>query len=42
MSTYGGREVAMGRRKLVILAAFAAIYLIWGSTYFAIRVGLDP
>jgi len=25
----------------VILAAFAAIYLIWGSTYFAIRVGLE-
>jgi drug/metabolite transporter (DMT)-like permease len=33
--------VTNGSQKLVIVAAFAAIYLIWGSTYFAIRVGLE-
>jgi len=27
--------------KLIILASFTAIYLIWGSTYLAIRVGLE-
>jgi drug/metabolite transporter (DMT)-like permease len=29
------------RNRLAILAAFAAIYLIWGSTYLAIRIGLE-
>ena len=28
-------------RKLPLLAALAAVYLVWGSTYLAIRVGLD-
>lgn len=27
--------------KLIILAAFAALYLIWGSTYLAIRFAID-
>jgi hypothetical protein len=27
--------------KWKVLAAFAAIYLIWGSTYFFIREALD-
>ncbi|MBZ5539605.1 MAG: EamA family transporter [Acidobacteriia bacterium] len=27
--------------SLMLFAAFAAIYLIWGSTYFAIRIGLE-
>jgi drug/metabolite transporter (DMT)-like permease len=29
------------RQQLAILAAFAAIYLIWGSTSLAIRIGLE-
>jgi len=29
------------RLKLRIVAAFAAIYLIWGSTYLAIRIGIE-
>lgn len=28
------------RKKWLTLAAFAAVYLVWGSTYFAIRIGL--
>jgi drug/metabolite transporter (DMT)-like permease len=28
-------------KKLTIIAAFAAIYLFWGSTYLAIRIGLE-
>src|SRR5213078_4844557 len=27
--------------KLLIIAAFAALYLIWGSTYLAIRFAID-
>jgi drug/metabolite transporter (DMT)-like permease len=30
-----------GLKKLTIVAAFAAIYLFWGSTYLAIRIGLE-
>jgi drug/metabolite transporter (DMT)-like permease len=29
------------RKKWLTLAAFAVVYLVWGSTYFAIRVGLQ-
>lgn len=28
------------RRRLQILAAFAVVYLVWGSTYLAIRIGV--
>lgn len=28
------------RKKWLTLAAFAAVYVVWGSTYFAIRIGL--
>ena len=31
----------MDRRKLTILAAFLAVYVIWGSTYLAIRFGVE-
>jgi drug/metabolite transporter (DMT)-like permease len=34
-------ESAIRKARFKIVAAFAAIYLIWGSTYLAIRVGLD-
>lgn len=36
----GGASVAGGRRGLVI-AAFLAIYLIWGSTYLGIRFAIE-
>src|SRR5215831_1026800 len=29
------------RTSLLVIASFLAVYLIWGSTYFAIRVGLE-
>jgi drug/metabolite transporter (DMT)-like permease len=32
---------AGARRNLMILAAFAAIYLIWGSTYLAIKYAIE-
>jgi len=28
-------------RKFLIIGSFAAIYLLWGSTYFAIALGLQ-
>ncbi len=28
-------------RLLAVVAAFAAVYLVWGSTYLVIRIGLD-
>lgn len=36
----GGAAAARPRRTL-LLAAYAAVYVIWGSTYLAIRVGID-
>lgn len=27
--------------RLLVVAAFAAVYLVWGSTYLAIRIGLE-
>ncbi|MGH9380556.1 MAG: EamA family transporter [Thermoanaerobaculia bacterium] len=31
----------MGTHRPRLIAAFAAVYLIWGSTYLAIRIGLE-
>ena len=31
----------MDLRRARLLIAFAALYLIWGSTYLAIRIGLE-
>ena len=42
-----GHQVGLKTRKgarpspLLVVAAFAAVYLIWGSTYLAIRVGIE-
>lgn len=36
----GGGETASPRR-LTLIAAFAAVYLIWGSTYLAIRFAIE-
>ncbi len=30
-----------GGSKTLLLLSFAAVYLVWGSTYFAIRVGIE-
>ena len=32
---------ASARAKILVLVAFAAVYLVWGSTYLAIRVGIE-
>src|SRR6266404_2907448 len=29
------------RTKLLVFVAFAAVYVVWGSTYLAIRVGIE-
>src|SRR5712691_5064852 len=29
------------RTKTLVLLAFAAVYVVWGSTYLAIRVGIE-
>lgn len=38
-----GLKASRGERPslLLLVAAFAAVYLIWGSTYLAIRVGIE-
>jgi drug/metabolite transporter (DMT)-like permease len=39
-----GPSVTAGRQtasKTLLLLAFASIYIVWGSTYFAIRVGIE-
>lgn len=33
--------MSVRRLPLLLLAAFAALYLIWGSTYLAIRIGVE-
>jgi drug/metabolite transporter (DMT)-like permease len=37
----GRRPWPRPSRRLLLVLAFAAIYVIWGSTYFAIRVAVD-
>lgn len=38
----GSRRVDASRRsRLLLVGAFAAVYLVWGSTYYAIFVGLS-
>src|SRR5207245_9122082 len=32
---------SFARMKTLVLLAFAAVYVIWGSTYLAIRVGIE-
>ena len=34
-------EAAAPPRKLAVIAAFAALYLIWGSTYLGIRLAIE-
>lgn len=40
MTPSGGEEAASGRPWGIVLA-LASVYLIWGSTYLAIRIGLE-
>lgn len=35
------RSAPRAPRSLLIIASFLAVYVIWGSTYYAIRVGLE-
>lgn len=35
------RKHASARMTTLVLVAFAAVYVVWGSTYLAIRVGLE-
>src|ERR1700682_1317898 len=37
----GASRQASARTKILVLVAFAAVYLVWGSTYLAIRVGIE-
>ena len=40
--TEQGKGITGGRRDLILLiAAFAAVYVIWGSTYLAIKYAID-
>ena len=34
-------EATAPPRKLALIAAFAALYLIWGSTYLGIRLAIE-
>jgi drug/metabolite transporter (DMT)-like permease len=35
------RSIRPAPRSILIIASFLAVYIIWGSTYYAIRVGLE-
>src|SRR5689334_10213342 len=35
------KEPHSSRTPSLVLLGFAAVYIIWGSTYFAIRVGVE-
>ena len=35
------RSKAAKRRALFVLLSFAAVYFLWGSTFFAIRIGIE-
>jgi drug/metabolite transporter (DMT)-like permease len=35
------REHAWARTATLVLVAFAAVYIVWGSTYLAIRIGIE-
>ncbi len=37
----GSLETVVRRFSFPVLVAFAAVYLIWGSTYLAIRIGIE-
>ena len=34
-------EATTAPRRLALIAAFAALYLVWGSTYLGIRFAID-
>src|SRR5271165_4095003 len=34
-------NVAPTRASSLLLASFAAVYILWGSTFFAIRIGVE-
>jgi drug/metabolite transporter (DMT)-like permease len=36
-----GNRIAAAPNRLAVLAAFSALYLVWGSTYLAIRYAVD-
>src|SRR4051812_6166804 len=35
------KSTSSGRKLLFLVAAFAAVYLIWGSTYLAIKYAIE-
>jgi drug/metabolite transporter (DMT)-like permease len=40
-SVADGRATSSPRNQALLALSFAAVYIIWGSTYFAIRVGVE-
>lgn len=38
---FGNFAMSTGRKSTLVTLAFAAIYLIWGSTYLGIRIGIE-
>lgn len=41
MTLQGIRENSSSRRLLILIAAFAAVYVFWGSTYLAIKYAME-
>ncbi|HEX6124298.1 MAG TPA: EamA family transporter [Pyrinomonadaceae bacterium] len=41
MTLHEVRTTAAGRKLLVLIAAFAAVYIFWGSTYLAIKYAIE-
>ena len=41
MTLHEVRTTAAGRKFLILIAAFAAVYIFWGSTYLAIKYAIE-
>ena len=41
MTLHEVRTTAAGRKLLILIAAFAAVYIFWGSTYLAIKYAIE-
>jgi hypothetical protein len=41
VETAASSPQAPARMATLVLVAFAAVYVVWGSTYLAIRIGVE-
>ena len=34
-------DALLARRRFLLIASFAAVWIVWGSTYLAIAIGIE-